>query len=108
MWQTVQALRAEHETRMSALAKLRTELDDFGRNPDVDPDYVLLKTANDELEEFLNTVYAKIEDAYIAYKKYQATPGTREYGDMMRRLLADGLNEAAAAEGRYLRMSREK
>ena len=108
LWQTVQALRAEHETRTAALAKLRAELVDFGRNPDVDSDYVTLKTANDGLLESLNAVYAKIEDAYIAYKKYQATPEIREYGDMMRRVLDDGLNEATFAESRYLRMSREK
>ena len=40
--------------------------------------------------------------------KKEATPGNKEYGDMMRRVLDDGMNEAAAAEVRYLRMSREK
>lgn len=108
LWQTVQALRAERETRTAALTKLRAELVDFGRDPEADPDYAALKAANDGLLESLNAVYTKIEDAYFAYKKYQATPGNKEYGDMMRRVLDDGMNEAAAAEGRYLRMSREK
>lgn len=108
LWQTVQALRAEHETRTVALARLRMELVDFGRNPDADQDYVALKTANDGLLESVGAIYAKIEDAYIAYKKFLATPGNKEYSDMMRKVLNDGMNEASAAESRYIRMSREK
>ena len=108
LWQTVQALRAEHDTRTAALARLRTELLDFGRNPDADLDYVALKTANDRLLESLSAIYAKIEDAYIAYKKFLATPGNKEYNDMMRKVLDDGMNEASAAERRFMRMSREK
>ena len=108
LWQTVQALRAERETRTAALAKLRAELVDFGRDPEADPDFAALNAANEGLLESLNAVYTKIEGAYFAYKKYQATPGNKEYGDMMRRVLDDGMNEATAAEGRYLRMSREK
>ena len=108
LWQTVQALRAEHDTRTAALARLRTELVDFGRNPDDDQDYVALKTANDGLLESLSAIYAKIEDAYIAYKKFLATPGNKAYNDMMRKVLNDGMNEASAAESRFMRMSREK
>ena len=108
LWQTVQVLRAERETRNAALVKLRKELIDFGRDPDSDADYVALKAANDGLLDSLHAVYEKIEDAYIAYKKFQATPGNKEFGEMMRRVLDDGMNEAAAAESRYLQMSREK
>ena len=108
LWQTVQALRAEHETRMAALVKLRVELIDFGRNPDADPDYVSLKAANDRLLESVNVIYAKIEDAYIAYKKFQATPGHKEYGDMMKRALEDGIQEADAAVAKYRTMFKGK
>ena len=108
LWQTVQVLRAEHETRAAALVKLRTELIDFGRNPDADPDYVSLKAANDRLLESVNVIYAKIEDAYIAYKKFQATPGHKEYGDMMKRALEDGIQGADAAVAKYRTMFKEK
>ena len=108
LWQVVQALRAEHETRTAALARLRTELVDFGRNPDADQDYVALKTANDRLLESLSAIYVKIEDAYIAYKKFLATPGNKEYNDMMRKVIDEGMKEASSAEDRYLQMSRQK
>lgn len=108
LWQTVQALRAERETRTAGLAKLRAELVDFGRNPDVDPDYVALQAANEGLQDSINAILAKLEDAYIAYKKFEATPGRREHGDVMRKIMDDGLQEASAAEQRYLQMSRAK
>ena len=108
LWQTVQALRAERETRTAALANLRKELVDFGRNPEADQDYVALSAANDGLLDSMNAIFEKLEAAYIAYKKFQATPGRREYGDMMRKVLDDGMNEASAAESRYLQMSRTK
>ena len=108
LWQTVQALRAEHETRTAALSRLRSELVDFGRNPDADPDYVSLKASNDRLLESVNTIYAKMEDAYIAYKKFQATPGSREYGDMMKRALEDGMQEADSAVAKYQTMFKEQ
>lgn len=108
LWQTVQALRAERESRMAGLKKLRAELIDFGRNPDEDPDYVALKAANDGLLDSLNAIFMKLEDAYIAYKKFEATPSRREYGDVMRKVLADGLLDASEAEKRYIQMSRTK
>ena len=108
LWQTVQGLRAEHEMRASALSKLRYELVDFGRNPDADPDYASLKAANDGLMESLNAIYAKIEDAHIAYKKFQATPGRKEYGDMMRNALEDGIQEADSVMTKFQTMSRDK
>ncbi len=108
LWQTVQALRAERESRTAGLNKLRAELIDFGRNPDDDPDYVALKVANDSLLDSLNAILMKLEDAYIAYKKFEATPTRREYGDVMRKVLADGLLDANEAEKRYIQMSRTK
>ena len=108
LWQTVQALRAEHEMRTAALSRLRSELVDFGRNPDTDPDYLSLKASNDRLLESVNAIYAKVEDAYIAYKKFQATPGSSEYGDMMKRALEDGILEADSAVTKYRTMSKEK
>lgn len=108
LWQTVQDLRAEHEIRASALSKLRSELVDFGRNPDADPDYASLKATNDELMESLNTIYVKMEEAYISYKKFQATPGHKENGDMMKSALEDGIQEAESAVAKYRTMSREK
>jgi len=108
LWQTVQALKVEKASRKAGIEKLCKEMREFGRNPDVDPDVAVLKQSYEDLEVSLNTIYAKLEDAYIAYKKMQATPGRREYADMMKLALEDGIQEADAAVAKYRTMSKEK
>lgn len=108
LWRTVQTLKAETASRKASLKGLKNDLLDFGRNPDTDNDYQALKASIDDLECSMESVYCKLEDAYLAYKKYQATPGKQEYGDIMRRALEDGIQEADAASKRYHNMAINK
>lgn len=108
LWQTVQALKAEKASRKAGIAKLCNEMRDFGRNPDADPDVVALRRACADMDASLNAIYAKLEEAYIAFKKMQATPGKKEYADMMRMALEDGIQEADSAATKYRTMSKEK
>ena len=62
----------------------------------------------DEMAESLKTMRTKIEDAYLASCKYEATPGRKEYGELMRKALEDGIQEAEAAAARYERWSKTK
>jgi len=91
LWQTVQELRAERETADAGLKSLRTDLLEFGRNPEADKDYVELMSACEGIDRSLEDVCSKLEEAYIAYKKQQALP---ECGAIMRQALEDGLQEA--------------
>ena len=108
LWQTVQTLKAEKATRKAGLDKLCKEMREFGRNPELDPDVAALKSAYEGLDGSLAVIYGKIEDAYIAYKKMQATPGRKEYADLMKTALEDGIQEADSAVARYRSMSRNK
>lgn len=108
LWQTIQSLKAEKVTRKAALEALCKEMKDFGRDPDTDPDVASLRAACDDLDGSLVTIYGKLEEAYIAYKKMQATPGHKEYADMMKAALEDGIQEADATAARYREMSRDK
>lgn len=47
----------------------------------------------------LNTLRIKIVDAYLAALKYEATPGRVEYEALRRKLVEDGMQEAAAPHG---------
>ena len=105
LWQTVQALKAESESCRAGLASLKKDLEEFGRNPEEDNDYLALKESCKGIEDSLNAVYGKIESAYIAYRKYQATPGKKEYDNIMRHALEDGIQEADAASRRYKKMT---
>ena len=108
LWQTVQALKSESAARKVELRKLRDDLALFGRDPDQDADCQSLKTACEELDESVMVVYTKLEDAYLSYKKFQATPGKKEYGDLMRKALEDGIQEADAASAKYKNLSQTK
>ncbi len=108
LWQTVQMLKAEKASRKASLESLCKEMRDFGRNPETDPDVAALRAAFADLDGSLATIYEKLEEAYIAYKKMQATPGRREYADMMKAALEDGVKEADATAARYRELSRTK
>lgn len=108
LWQTVQMLKAEKASRKAALEALCKEMKEFGRNPNIDPDVAALKSAYEDLDGSLVTVYQKLEEAYIAYKKMQATPGRKEYADMMRSALEEGIQEAETTVARYREMSKTK
>ena len=108
LWQSVQALQIECEARKTGLAGLKNDLLEFGRNPDEDADYLDLKLSCESIRGALEQICAKIEDAYIAYKKFQAAPGRADYENLMRKSLEDGIQEADAASRRYRSMTQDK
>lgn len=108
LWQTIQRLKSEKATRSAALLNLCREMEVFGRDPKADPDVVALQKAVRDLDTSLNVIYQRLEDAYIAYKKMQATPGRQEYADMMKSALEGGIFEADAVAARYRDMSSAK
>ena len=50
----------------------------------------------------------KIEDAFLAARKYEATPSKREYDESRRKLLEDCLQEAEAAVRKIENMIEQK
>lgn len=108
LWQTVQSLKSESAARKAELKKLRDDLVLFGRNPDIDSDCLSLKKTCEDLDESVMVVYDKLEEAYLSYKKFQATPGKKEYGDLMRKALEDGIQEADATSAKYKNLSETK
>lgn len=108
LWQTVQSLRGEIVSRNKAMTQLAAELREFDRKPEDDTTYRELQVGREQIACTLDNVYQKLENAYIAYKKFQATPGRKEYADAMNRALEDGVLEADATARRYRVMSIEK
>ena len=108
LWQTVQSLRGEIVSRNKAMTQLAAELREFDRKPEDDTTYRELQVGREQIACTLDNVYQKLENAYIAYKKFQATPGRKEYADAMNRALEDGIHEAEAMSRRYRVMSMKK
>ena len=108
LWQSVQSLRGEIVSRNKAMAQLAAELQEFDRKPEDDTTYRELLVGREQIACTLDNVYQKLENAYIAYKKFQATPGRKEYADAMNRALEDGIHEAEMMESRFKKMSMTK
>ena len=108
IWQTIQTMRAEMTTSGAKLKSLREELQLFNRNPDADEDYKSLVVGLQELRRAYDAIFDKLEDAYIAAKKYEASPSRKDYQDTMKRALEDGINDANMATERYRAMTRQK
>ena len=108
IWQTIQAMRAEIATSGANIKNLREELKLFDRDPDSDEDYKALVAGLKELRSAYDAIFDKLEDAYIAAKKYEASPSRKDYQETMKRAIEDGIQNAAMATERYKAMTRVK
>ena len=105
---TIQLLRGEMADSGAKLKKLRADLLEFDRNPDADEDYKALVAGLKELRRAYDAIFDKLEDAYIAAKKYEASPSRKDYQQTMKRALEDGIQDANMATERYKAMTRMK
>ena len=108
IWQTIQAMRGEMADSGTKIKRLRADLIEFDRNPDTDEDYKALVDGLKELKRAYDAIFDKLEDAYIAAKKYEASPSRKDYQDTMKRALEDGIQDANMATERYKAMTRQK
>lgn len=95
-------------TSTAKLRSLREELQLFDRNPDADEDYKSLQSGLNELRRAYDAIFDRLEEAYIAAKKYEASPSRKDYQDMMKRAIEDGIQDANMATERYKAMIRKK
>ena len=101
-------MRGEIAESGSRIRKLRAELQLFGRDPDADADYKALVAGLRELERAHDAIFDKLQEAYIAAKKYEAYPSRKDYQDTMKRAFEDGIQDANNATERYRAMIRQK
>ena len=108
IWQTLQTMRAEMAASGAKIKNLREELRLFDRNPESDDDYKSLVAGLQELRRAYDAIFEKLENAYIATKKYEASPSRKDYQETMKRAIEDGINDANMATERYKAMIRQK
>ena len=108
LWRTYQMLKGEIDGQNKRIEELKAAFADFGKNPDEDADYRRICGLRDEMVRSCQVMRGKIEDAYLAFMKFEATPGKSEYSKIMSKALEEGVREAEAAESRFKRMSVEK
>ena len=108
MWQTYENLGVEIESLSSKIGKLRESLLAFEIDPEKDDDYARLVSMRENIVKSRDVLHQKMKDAYIASCKFAAIPNSKEFDQLRRRTIEDGIREAELAEERYRTMSREK
>ena len=108
IWEMTLKVAGEITNQNERIAKLRETMIDFNRIPELDADYVAICSKRDELVRIANTLQDKLEDAYLASKKYEAMPDNVDYKTLMSQVLTDGVREAESAEKFYDKMKLEK
>ena len=101
VWRTIQSLRGEMAESARNLKRLRDQLIEFDRNPDLDEDYKALRFGLQDLRRAYDAIYDNLENAYIAAKKFEASPSRKEYQDIMKKALEDGIQNATIIMDRY-------
>ena len=108
LWTSYQSLSAGVSNQNAKIDKLRETLKDFGKDPDGDTDFRRICSMRDDMVGSLKSMRIKIEDAYLAARKYEATPSKKEYDELRRKLLEDGVQEAESAQQRFMNMIKRK
>ena len=108
LWTSYQSLSAGVTNQNARIDKLREVLMDFGKDPEADADFRRICSMRDDMVGSLQSLRKKIEDAFLAARKYEATPSKREYDELRQKLLEDGLLEAEAAVKKIENMIEQK
>lgn len=108
VWDVYQSLQSEIDVQGSKIEELRKTLETFGKVPEQDTDFIRICALRDEMIRSRQSLRTKLEDAYIAAKKYEASPSRKDYQETMNRAIEDGINDANMAAERYKAMTRQK
>lgn len=108
IWSVYQTLISEIDAQDNKIKELRNALATFGRIPEQDEDFNRICSLRDEMIRSRKALRAKLEDAYIAAKKYEAAPSRKDYQELLKKALEDGILEADAASARFKEMRLNK
>ena len=108
IWQSYQEMAGEIEDRERRLGELERILADFGRNPEYDARFRQLRAGIAEMNEIRSRIVSKLEEAYLAKAKFDATIGAQEAGELRSKVWNDGIREAEEAASRFREMRDNK
>ena len=108
VWEVYQSLQCEIEVQNGKIEELRTTLKDFDKIPEQDEDFKAICALRDEMIHSRDVLRTKLEDAYLAAKKYEASPSRKDYEVLHKKALEDGILEADQAEAKFKEMRMNK
>lgn len=108
IWRTVQELRAERTTLEKGVARVENVLEHYGRDLASDRELSGLRKDLQEIDDLTQRLQCRLEDAYLKYVAYQATPGREDLKELCDKALVDGVQEAGEVEARFNEMRAQK
>ena len=108
IWQSYQEISGEIEDRKKRLGEFERLLADFGRNPGQDARFRELRAGIAAMDGIRSRIVSKLEEAYLAKAKFDATMGAQEAGELRGKVWNDGIREAEEAASRFREMRDKK
>ncbi len=108
VWAVYQSLQSEIDVQNGKIEELRKTLVAFGKEPEQDVDFQRICALRDDMTRSRKALRTKLEDAYIASRKYEASPSRKDYQELHKKALEDGIMEADAAEAKFKEMRLNK
>ena len=108
VWSVYQSLQSEIDVQNGKIEELRKTLVAFGKEPEQDVDFQRICALRDDMIRSRKALRTKLEDAYIASRKYEASPSRKDYQELHKKALEDGILEADAAEAKFKEMRLNK
>ena len=108
VWSVYQSLQSEIDVQNGKIEELRKTLVAFDKVPEQDADFKRICALRDEMKKSRKALRAKLEDAYIAAKKYEASPSRKDYQELHKKAIEDGILEADAASAKFKEMRLNK
>ena len=108
VWSVYQSLQSEIDVQNGKIEELRKTLEEFDKSPEQDADFIRICALQDDMIRSRKALRVKLEDAYIAAMKYEASPSRKDYQELHKKALDDGILEADAALARFKEMRLNK
>ena len=96
------------EEQGEKIAELRKTLELFGTDADSDADFRKILKMRDELSASRDAIKAKLEEAYLQARKFAASPDRKDYDELRKKAVDDGVREAQSALQKYKALKGQK
>lgn len=107
-WRTYQSMQSEIDVQNGKIDDLSNALRSFDRNPERDEDFLRIRGLRDTMVQTRDTLWKRLEEAYLAAKKFETAPTSRNNEELLKKALEEGISEADAAAKMFKEMRLEK
>jgi hypothetical protein len=108
VWAAYQSLQSEVDVQDVKIKELSRVLMEFDRIPEQDEDFVRIRELRDDMIRTRDALWKRLEDAYLAARKFEAAPTSKGNEELLKKALEDGVAEADAAEKKFKEMRQSK